>query len=102
MGNLDITGGRRKRLRHTGLVGMGMLREYREKGLGNILLQTGIKWAQANPLLEKLWLQILADNTPAISLYKKAGFVEEGRQKQFVKLDAHTYYDNILMGYPIR
>jgi len=102
IGNLDITGGRRNRLRHTGLVGMGMLRQYREKGLGLLLLQTGMKWAKSNPLLEKLWLQILADNTPAINLYKKLGFVEEGRQEKFVKLDAHTYYDNILMGFQLR
>lgn len=34
IGNLDITGGKRNRLRHTGLVGMGALKEYRDKGLG--------------------------------------------------------------------
>ncbi|HRO43566.1 MAG TPA: GNAT family N-acetyltransferase [Flavipsychrobacter sp.] len=97
IGNLDITGGRRNRLRHTGLVGMGMLNEYREKGLGGILLQTGISWAVKNNSIEKLWLQILANNLPAINLYRKMGFEEEGRQKNFVRLDKETYYDNILM-----
>lgn len=102
VGNLDITGGRRKRLRHTGLVGMGMLKEYREKGLGSILLQAGIKWARNNRLLEKLWLQILADNEAAINLYRKFDFMEEGRQNAFVKIDDHTYHDNILMSLDVR
>ena len=99
--NLDITGGRRRRLRHTGLLGLGMLAEYRSKGLGTLLLQAGIRWAKANPMLEKLWLQILAGNKQAIALYKKLGFEEEGRQKNFVKTP-EGYLDNLLMSYSLR
>jgi len=97
VGNLDITGGQRIRLRHTGLVGMGMLKEYRDKGLGSILLEAGIEWAKKNHLLEKLWLQVLAGNTPAVNIYRKMGFTEEGRQKNFVRAAEGVYYDNILM-----
>jgi RimJ/RimL family protein N-acetyltransferase len=102
IGNLDITGGRRRRLRHTGLVGMGIAKDYRDKGLGQILLETGIKWARKNPMLEKLWLQIIADNTPALNLYKKMGFIEEGRQKEFIKAGDGQYYDNLLMAYKVK
>ena len=101
VGNLDITGGRRNRLKHTGLVGMGMLKEYRTKGLGSLLLEAGINWAKKNPILEKLWLQILADNSAAISLYKKMGFTEEGRQKNFIKSGEGHYYDNLLMAFDV-
>jgi len=97
IGNLDITGGKRNRLRHTGLVGMGAIKEYRDKGLGTLLLQAGIDWATKNSLLEKLWLQVLSDNLPAVSLYKKHGFIEEGRQQRFIRLNEHAYCDNILM-----
>jgi RimJ/RimL family protein N-acetyltransferase len=97
IGNLDITGGRRIRLRHTGLVGLGMLPEYQNLGLGSVLLKAGIDWASKNPVLEKLWLQIVAANEAAVNLYKKMGFAEEGRQKAFIRSAPGTYYDNLLM-----
>ena len=97
VGNIDITGGRRKRLRHTGLIGMGMLREYRSKGLGTTLLETAINWAKKADGLEKIWLQIVADNIPAVKLYKKMGFAEEGRQKQFIRISKGKYSDNLIM-----
>ena len=102
IGNIDITGGKRKRLRHTGLIGMGMLKDYRSKGLGTLLLQTAVKWSRKNPIVEKLWLQIIADNAPAIELYKKMGFVEEGRQKNFIKVSNEKYSDNIVMALSLR
>ena len=52
-------------------------------------------------MLEKLWLQILAGNKQAIALYKKLGFEEEGRQKNFVKTP-EGYLDNLLMSYSLR
>jgi RimJ/RimL family protein N-acetyltransferase len=97
VGNLDITGGKRRRLRHTGLVGMGMLRAYRSKGLGKAILEAGIKWAKEQKQLDRLWLQILAGNEPAIKLYEQAGFIEEGRQKDFIKIGKGQYQDNVIM-----
>lgn len=97
VGNLDITGASRNRLRHNGLVGIGMQKQYRGQGLGSILLQAGIDWAKANPYLERLWMQIVDGNTSAISLYKKSGFIEEGRQKKFIKTSDGNYADNIIM-----
>lgn len=96
VGNLDITGASRRRLRHNGLVGLGMLKQFREHGLGSILLETGINWARNHSQLERLWLQIIDGNNPALQLYRKFGFVEEGRQKNFIKT-ATGYSDNIIM-----
>ncbi len=98
VGNLDITGGKRKRLRHTGLVGMGILQEYRSKGLGKALVAAGLRWAKEHTQLEKLWLQVLAGNDAAIRLYTSFGFSEEGRQSRFVKDASGRYYDNLLFG----
>ena len=81
---------------------MGMLKDYRSKGLGTLLLQTAVKWSRKNPIIEKLWLQIIADNAPAIQLYKKMGFVEEGRQKNFIKVSKEKYSDNIVMALSLR
>jgi ribosomal protein S18 acetylase RimI-like enzyme len=97
IGNIDITGAKRRRLRHTGLVGLGVSKEYRSKGLGKLLLTTAIDWAKNDSGLEKLWLQIIAGNLPAIKLYKSMGFVEEGRQKNFIRLSEDEYADNLIM-----
>jgi RimJ/RimL family protein N-acetyltransferase len=97
VGNVDITGGSRNRLRHNGLIGIGLLKQYQSQGLGSILLQAGIDWAKENPYLERLWMQIVDGNKEAIGLYKKLGFVEEGRQKNFIKTGEGIYADNILM-----
>ncbi|WP_276134349.1 GNAT family N-acetyltransferase [Polluticoccus soli] len=97
VGNLDITGGSRKRLRHNGLIGIGVLKQCHSQGLGSMLLQAGIDWAKDNPYLERLWMQIVDGNKEAIGLYKKLGFVEEGRQKNFIKTGEGTYADNIIM-----
>jgi ribosomal protein S18 acetylase RimI-like enzyme len=98
LGNLDITGAKRNRILHNGLVGMGMLPECRQNGLGSILLQAGIDWAKRNPYLERLWLQVIADNEPAIKLYKKHGFIQEGLQKNFIRTGENSYADNMIMG----
>lgn len=101
IGNLDVTGAKRQRLQHNGLIGMGMLPEYQHKGLGAVLLQAGIDWANRNPYLKRLWLQVIAGNEPAIKLYEKMGFVQEGLQKNFIKTGEDTYADNLIMGMPL-
>jgi len=95
--NLDLTGGARERIQHTAVLGMGILDEWRNMGLGSILLQTAIQWAKKNPILEKLWLQVYAENEAAIHLYAKMGFEIEGVQKKFIKRTNGTS-DNLLMG----
>jgi putative acetyltransferase len=47
----------------------------RKKGLGDLLLQEALKMA-TNLGYKKIWLDTLNNMTPAISLYKKAGFYE--------------------------
>jgi RimJ/RimL family protein N-acetyltransferase len=42
-------------------------------------------------------LQVFANNTDAIALYKKFGFVEEGRKVKEIKFCEDRYDDVILM-----
>ena len=97
LGNIDITGGKREIIKHTAVIGMGLLKEWRNTGLGTALLNKGIEWAKQNPILEILWLQVFAENTAAITIYKKAGFEIDGVQKRFFKTKDNIYYDNIIM-----
>ena len=60
------------------------------------MLRCFIEWAEASPLIEKIGLGVFATNEPAIALYRKSGFVEEGRQPREVKVGSE-YVDVILM-----
>ena len=83
---------------HHGTVGMIVDKAWRQKGIGKALLATLIQWADYNPLLEKLCLEVVASNKKAIALYQSLGFVIEGRQVKQVKLTNGKYDDLILMG----
>ncbi len=101
VGNIDFTPNNRKRLAHSGNIGMGIMANWRNIGLGSAMLDTLIKWAKKNRSIEKLCLQVYADNAAAIRLYEKFDFREDGRQKQFIKLGKNKYEDNVLMSRPV-
>ena len=83
-------------LRHVADLNLAVSLEWQGKGVGTKLLQSIIDWAKtAN--LEKIQLNVRASNTAAISLYRKMGFIEEGRLKNRVKLK-EGYLDDIIMG----
>lgn len=96
IGNIDLTGSRREMMVHTAVIGMGMLNEWRNSGLGTALLSATIEWAQQNPVLELIWLQVYTQNQLGISLYKKMGFEENGIIKDFFK-NKNGYFDNLTM-----
>lgn len=87
----------RKRLAHTGSFGMLILNEYRGLGIGKRLLEQLLKWAELNPHIEKISLGVFSTNESAIALYKKMGFVEEGRKINEIKLNDKQYIDDVLM-----
>jgi ribosomal protein S18 acetylase RimI-like enzyme len=102
IGWVDLRGNRRRRMRHTGLLGITVVEPWRNRGVGAALLQTLISWATSNPILEKLKLGVMEDNKPALALYRKMGFEEEGRQvREYRKADG-TYFNDILMARFVR
>lgn len=84
------------KLSHIVSFGITILKEYSGKGIGSSLLKKVIEWVELNKV-EKIDLEVLEDNVPAISLYKKFGFIEEGRKRKAIKT-SETYKDIILMG----
>ncbi|WMX15341.1 MULTISPECIES: GNAT family N-acetyltransferase [unclassified Aureispira] len=97
VGTIDFWNGYRKRIEHTGEFGMGVLAEYRDQGIGACLIQVLLKWASANPVIEKVKLGVFATNLRAIHLYEKMGFEEEGRRVAEIKMADGQYHDVIEM-----
>ncbi|MBE2217342.1 MAG: GNAT family N-acetyltransferase [Ignavibacteria bacterium] len=96
VGWCDITRRKRSVFAHTGSLGMGIVKEYRGKGLGSRMMEEVIKQARTNGL-EKICLEVYSHNAAGIALYKKFGFVEEGKKIREAKLDG-KYLDEYFMG----
>ena len=96
-GMAHFENGSRRRTAHKGIVRLNINKRFRRKGVGITLLESVIDWARDNPVIEKLCLSVFANNEPAIALYKKAGFIEEGRYIKEVKLAPGQYVDMVRM-----
>jgi ribosomal protein S18 acetylase RimI-like enzyme len=95
VGWCDIFPNSNPRMIHRGSLGMGIISEYRGKGIGSKLLESTLNQAKTFGL-EKVELQVYTSNTAAIALYKKFGFEEEGIIKRYRKLDGN-YFNALLM-----
>ena len=97
VGFLSFENGPHRRIAHRGTFGFSVAEHWQGKGIGMALLQALIDWAEANPLIEKIGLAVFANNERATRLYRKMGFVEEGRRPREMKLGPGQYVDDILM-----
>jgi ribosomal protein S18 acetylase RimI-like enzyme len=76
---------------------MAVARDWRGRGVGSALLAAGIEWARERGL-HKVSLAVFPHNTPAIALYKKFGFVEEGRRVKQYRRESGELWDAVDMG----
>lgn len=95
VGWADITPAANPRLAHRGFLGMGLIKDYRGRGLGTQLLTRALKHAKEIGL-EKVELSVYTENKAAVKLYKKMGFTEIGVVKHYRKLNG-KYFDSIEM-----
>jgi putative acetyltransferase len=80
-----------------GEIGMLVDRDWRGRGVGSALIEAAIGWARGEGL-HKLSLEVFAHNTAAIALYRKWGFVEEGRRVRQYRRANGELWDSIIMG----
>lgn len=81
-GFVNITADQRKRVRHIGDLFIVIGKKYWNNGLGSLLLEEVVEWAQASGILRRLQLTVQTRNQAAVHLYQKQGFVIEGRQER--------------------
>jgi ribosomal protein S18 acetylase RimI-like enzyme len=78
-------------------IGMAVAREWRGRGIGSTLLAAAIEWAREHDV-HKLSLGVWAHNDAAIALYRKYGFVEEGRRVKQYRRASGELWDVVEMG----
>ena len=82
------------------VVGMGIIKPHRGKGLGEKMLVECIRQAKQNGI-EKVCLDVYSHNTAGIKLYEKLGFQYEGKRIKEAKIDGKLL-DVVLMGLQLR
>jgi RimJ/RimL family protein N-acetyltransferase len=87
---------------HLGQLGIAVLHEYWNMGIGRRLITAAMRWAEQHRDLEIIHLSVFSNNERAIQLYRNFGFLEYGRLLQGVRHLDGTYGDTILMSKKIR
>jgi RimJ/RimL family protein N-acetyltransferase len=80
-----------------GEIGMLVDRDWRGRGVGSALIQAAIALGREQGL-HKLSLEVFSRNTAAIALYRKCGFLEEGRRTGQYRRASGELWDTIIMG----
>ena len=78
-------------------IGMHVAQEWRGRGVGTALMEAAIAWARHEGL-HKLSLSVFPHNVAGIALYRKFGFVEEGRRIKHMRRQSGELWDLIDMG----
>ena len=95
VGFCDVIPHTAKGFTHVGRLGMGVRSGWRRQGIGRRLLDACLSLAR-NAGIEKVELEVFADNVVAVRLYESFGFIHEGLKMRGRKLE-NRYQDLKLM-----
>ncbi len=85
-----------RRIQHTTQLMLGVMDRYQRQGVGTELLKAAEIWCKKHGII-RFELSAIEGADSAISLYKRNGFVEEGRKKKAFRMGGE-YRDEIMMG----
>ena len=86
------------RISHIGDIFMALRKDYGGDGIGRILLEEVITWAQEMGHLKRLELTVQVRNERAVRLYQSCGFDIEGIKKRGARTDEGEWLDLYYMG----
>lgn len=95
VGWCDVVPKARPALRHSGVLGMGVVGTHRGRGIGTALIDATLKAARAGGLA-RIELTVRTDNDRAKALYERFGFVVEGVCRRHMRIHG-AYQDSFLM-----
>lgn len=85
-----------KSSQHIVNLGLSVHKDWRNKGVGRVLMEKVIEWARSTNIVNKIELEVYTRNKIAIKLYENLGFVTEGvRQRAFYQ--SGEYWDSLRM-----
>jgi ribosomal protein S18 acetylase RimI-like enzyme len=90
-GHIDLRARPEAMAAHRAMLGTGVQRLYRRRGLGRQLVDTAVAWARKEAGIDWVDLEVLADNQPAVALYLRADFRMIARIEDMVRVDGRSY-----------
>ena len=88
--------GMRDKIRHRAVFGIALAKEFWGLGIGKHLMEACIECAREAGYLQ-LELEVVAENERAVEMYKRAGFIEYGRNPKAFRLRTGAYQELIDM-----
>ena len=86
----------RRKVAHRARFGISILKEHWRMGIGRVLMEASIDCARRAGYTQ-LELEVVADNERALSLYRRAGFEEYGRNPRGYRSEAVGYQELVHM-----
>ncbi|WP_204373052.1 GNAT family N-acetyltransferase [Xylanimonas cellulosilytica] len=97
VGSAGVTAvGSRRKVVHRARFGISVLQEYWGMGIGRVIMDACIDCARRAGYTQ-LELEVVADNERALSLYRRAGFEEYGRNPRGYRSAASGYQELVHM-----
>jgi diamine N-acetyltransferase len=79
-----------------GMVGIAVLKEYRNRGIGKEALSLLCDYAFHFLHIHQLYVYVAVDNVVSVSLFKSCGFVPSGTLKEWLHID-NSWHDVLVM-----
>jgi RimJ/RimL family protein N-acetyltransferase len=77
-GDCWLTGHKSEKTKHNVSLGISVLKDYWQKGLGRLLMEHTINYARITAEIKNIFLEVRKDNVNAIKLYESLGFKKTG------------------------
>ncbi|EOH98101.1 GNAT family N-acetyltransferase [Enterococcus pallens] len=97
VGNASVKASTEYRVAHIGEIGISILQEFWGIGIGSMLMEEILFWAQEGQIIRRLELTVQAQNKRAIQLYQKFGFEREATMVRGARSDQGEFLDVHLM-----
>ncbi|WP_227521514.1 GNAT family N-acetyltransferase [Bacillus alkalisoli] len=98
VGLLNANRGTKVRVEHLCSFGISIQEKYCNQGIGSKMITRLLEWAKQDEKIEKVYLEVFAENERAIHVYEKFGFKKEGIKEKHIKFEDGSYADEYLMG----
>jgi len=97
VGNCQVSFGSALKNHHRGTIGIGLLKEYWNLGIGTKMFETMIRAAEMRGNVLQLELDFIEGNTRARALYEKMGFRITGVKPDAIQLEDGKLYNEYMM-----
>lgn len=90
-----IQGHKSPKTKHNVDLGISVLKEFWNKGVGKLMLEHTINYARITAEIKNIFLEVRKDNENAIKLYESFGFKQVGTMPKKINIDG-KYYDELV------